>query len=49
MHWVAYAVMFLMGGVATIIIMRLLFHFFGPSAHRTVDEQYLKRIAKTLR
>jgi hypothetical protein len=49
MHWVAYIVIFLMGGVAAIIIMRLLFHIFGQPSHKTVDEQYLERIANTLR
>jgi hypothetical protein len=49
MHLLGYSVIFLMGGVAAIIIMRLLFIFWGRSSSKPVDEQYLKRIANTLR
>ena len=49
MHMIAYCGIFLLGGVAALIIMRLmLFHFWGPSNRRTRDDQYLKRIADTL-
>jgi hypothetical protein len=48
MHLVAYVFIFLMGGVAAIIIMRLMFHFWGQSFKKTEDDQYLKRIANIL-
>ncbi len=49
MHMVAAVVIFFLGGVAAIIIMRLLlFHFWGPSCKKNVDDQYLKRIADVL-
>jgi len=48
MQVVAYVFIFLTGGVAAIIIMRLLFHFWGRSYKKTQDDQYLKRIADIL-
>jgi|WetSurMetagenome_2_1015567.scaffolds.fasta_scaffold1322160_1 hypothetical protein len=49
MHMIACFGIFLLGGVAFLIIMRLLlFHFWGPSPRRTGDDQYLKRIADSL-
>lgn len=48
MNMVVYGVIFLMGGVAAIIIMRLLFRFWGHSFKKTEDDQYLKRIADIL-
>jgi hypothetical protein len=46
---VANAVIFLMGGIAIIIILRLLlFHFWGKSFRNNEDDQYLKRIADVL-
>ena len=46
---VAAVVILFLGGVAAIIIMRLLlFHFWSPSFKRNVDDQYLKRIADIL-
>jgi hypothetical protein len=49
MYLVADAVILLLGGVASIIILRLLlFHFWDRSGRKIVDDQYLKRIADTL-
>ena len=49
MQLVADIAIFLIGGVAAIIVIRLLlFHFWGQSHKRTGDEQYLKRIADSL-
>jgi hypothetical protein len=49
MHTIVYCGIFLLGGVALLIIMRLmLFHFWGPSYKRTGDDQLLKRIADSL-
>jgi hypothetical protein len=49
MHVVANVAIFLLGGMAIIIIMRLLlFHFWSRSNKRTMDDQYLKRIADSL-
>jgi hypothetical protein len=48
MQTVIYFVIFFMGGVAAIIIMRLLFHFWGQSFRKTQDDQILKRIADVL-
>jgi hypothetical protein len=41
-------VILLLGGVAAIIIMRLLFHFWGQSFRKTKDDQILKRIGEVL-
>jgi hypothetical protein len=49
MHMIAYCGIFLLAGVAALIIMRLmLFHFWGPFYRRAGDDQYLKRIADSL-
>lgn len=49
MHIIAYFGIFLLGGVAALIIMRLLlFHFWDHSHKRAGDDQYLKRIADSL-
>jgi hypothetical protein len=49
MNLVAEIALFCMGGMATIIILRLvLFHFWDRSNRRTGDDQYLKRIADSL-
>jgi hypothetical protein len=49
MQMVANVVIFFMGGVAAIIILRLLlFHFWGKPFRKTEDDQYLKRIADVL-
>jgi hypothetical protein len=48
MQIITYFVIFFLGGVAAIIIMRLLYHFWGQSCRRTQDDQYLKRIADVL-
>ncbi len=49
MHTIACCGIFLLGGVAVLIIVRaLLFHFWGPSSKRTGNDQYLKRIADSL-
>ena len=49
MNLVAEIALFCMGGMATVIIIRLmLFHFWDRSYKRTGDDQYLKRIAESL-
>ena len=49
MHTIAYCGIFLLGGVAALIFMRLmLFYFWAPDYKRTGDDQYLKRIADSL-
>lgn len=48
MNLVAYAFIFLVGGIAAIIIMRSLFYFWGRSFRKNQDDQYLKRIADIL-
>ena len=49
MNLVAEIALFFMGGVAAIIIIRLmLFHFWDRSHKRCGDDQYLKRIADSL-
>ena len=48
-HMVANGVILFIGGVAAIIILRLLlFLFWGKSFRKTGDDQYLKRIADAL-
>jgi len=48
MHMVTYAVIFLLGGDAAVIIMRLLFVFLNRPQKKNQDDQYLKRIASAL-
>jgi hypothetical protein len=49
MHMVANVVIFLMGGMAAIIILRLLlFQFWSRPFRKNEDDQYLKRIADVL-
>jgi hypothetical protein len=43
------AVIFLLGTVAAIIVMRLLFLFWNRSFQRSRDDRYLERIAHALR
>ena len=49
MNTVSYAVIFLLGGVATVIVMRLLFLFLNRSFKNSQDDQYLEQIANALR
>ena len=48
MNTVSYAVIFLLGGVATLIVMRLLFLFLNRPFKKNRDDQYLKQIANAL-
>jgi hypothetical protein len=48
MDSVTCAVLFLLGAVATIIVMRLLFLFWNRSLKKNQDDQYLEQIAHAL-
>ncbi len=49
MHTVAAVTILFLGGVAAIIIIRLmLFHFWGSFSKKNIDDQYLKRISDIL-
>ncbi|MDO9533533.1 MAG: hypothetical protein Q7O12_15600 [Deltaproteobacteria bacterium] len=48
MDTVTCAVIFLLGGVATGIVMRLLFLFWNRPFKRSRDDQYLEQIANAL-
>ena len=48
MDTVTCAVIFLLGAVATIIVMRLLFLFWDRPFKRSRDDQYLEQIANAL-
>ena len=48
MNTVTCAVIFLLGTVATIIVMRLLFLFFNRPFNKNQDDQYLEQIANAL-
>jgi hypothetical protein len=48
MDTVTCAVIFLLGAVATVIVMRLLFLFWNRSFKRSPDDQYLEQIANAL-
>jgi hypothetical protein len=48
MNTVSYAVIFLLGGVATLIVMRLLFLFLNRPFKKNRDDQYLEQIANAL-
>ena len=48
MDTVTCAVIFLLGGVATVIVMRLLFLFLTRPFKRNRDDQYLEQIANAL-
>jgi hypothetical protein len=49
MHTVAAVFMLFLGGVAAMIIIRLmLFHFWGSFSKKNLDDQYLKRISDIL-
>jgi hypothetical protein len=48
MDMVTGAVIFLLGAVATAIIMRLLFLFLNRPMKTNIDDQFLKRIANAL-
>jgi hypothetical protein len=43
-----YAVIFLLGGVGTVIVMRLLFLFLNRAFKRNQDDRYLEQIANAL-
>jgi len=43
-----YAVIFLLGGVGTVIVMRLLFLFWNQPFKRSQDDRYLEQIANAL-
>ncbi|MBM4301983.1 MAG: iron-containing alcohol dehydrogenase family protein [Deltaproteobacteria bacterium] len=43
-----YAVIFLLGGVAAVIVMRLLFLFLNRPFKNIKDDQYLEQIANAL-
>jgi len=49
MDKVTCAVIFLLGAVATVIIIRGLFLFSNRSSTKNLDDQYLQRIANALR
>jgi hypothetical protein len=48
MDTVTSAVIFLLGGVATVIVMRLLFLFWNRPFKKIRDDQYLEQIANAL-
>jgi hypothetical protein len=48
MDTVTCAVIFLLGGVATVIVMRLLFLFWNRPFKKSQDDQYLEQIANAL-
>lgn len=48
MDTVTCAVIFFLGAVATLIVMRLLFLFWNRSFKRSRDDQYLEQIANAL-
>ncbi len=48
MDTVTCAVIFLLGAVATVIVMRLLFLFWNRPFTRSQDDQYLEQIANAL-
>jgi hypothetical protein len=48
MDSVTSTVIFLLGGVATLIVMRLLFLFWNRPFKKNRDDQYLERIANAL-
>jgi hypothetical protein len=48
MDTVICAVIFLLGTVATVIVMRLLFLFWNRSFKKNQDDQYLEQIANAL-
>ena len=48
MDTVTCAVIFLLGGVATVIVMRLLFLFWNRPFTKSQDDQYLEQIANAL-
>jgi hypothetical protein len=48
MDTVTCAVIFLLGGVATVIVMRLLFLFWNRPLMKNQDDQYLEQIANAL-
>ena len=48
MNTVSCAVIFLLGTVATVIVMRLLFLFLNRSFKKNQDDQYLEQIANAL-
>ena len=48
MDTVTCAVIFLLGGVATVIVMRLLFLFWNRPFKKNQDDQYLEQIANAL-
>lgn len=48
MNTTVYAVVLLLGTVATIIVMRLLFLFWNRAFERNQDDRYLERIANAL-
>lgn len=43
-----YAVIFLLGGMGTVIVMRLLFLFLNRSFRKNQDDKYLEQIANAL-
>ena len=49
MNTVICAVIFLLGTVATLIVMRLLFLFLNRPFKKNQDDQYLEQIANALR
>ena len=49
MNTVICAVIFLLGTVATVIVIRLLFLFLNRSFRNNRDDQYLEQIANALR
>ena len=49
MNTVTCAVIFLLGTVATLIVMRLLFLFLNRPFRNNQDDQYLEQIANALR
>ena len=48
MDSVTCTVIFILGGVATVIVMRLLFLFWNRSFKKCQDDQYLEQIANAL-
>ena len=48
MDMAIYAVIFLLGGVGTVIVMRLLFLFWNRPFRQSQDDRYLEQIANAL-
>jgi hypothetical protein len=48
MNTVICAVIFLLGGVATVIVMRLLYLFLNQPLRKNQDDKYLEQIANAL-